>query len=60
MNLPLSADQIAELNAPQIADLEDDYASLCRKLSRRHRCDQSQGCEFLRRCAQLGERAFVR
>jgi L-rhamnose isomerase / sugar isomerase len=34
MNLPLSADQIAELNAPQMAALEDDYASLGRKLSR--------------------------
>jgi L-rhamnose isomerase / sugar isomerase len=33
-NLPLSADQIAELNAPQMASLEDDYASLGRKLSR--------------------------
>jgi L-rhamnose isomerase / sugar isomerase len=34
MNLPLSAGQIAELNAPQMAALEDDYASLGRKLSR--------------------------
>jgi L-rhamnose isomerase / sugar isomerase len=33
-NLPLSADQIATLNAPQIAALEDDYASLGRKLAR--------------------------
>jgi L-rhamnose isomerase / sugar isomerase len=33
-NLPLSANQIAELNAPQMASLEDDYASLGRKLSR--------------------------
>jgi L-rhamnose isomerase / sugar isomerase len=33
-NLPLSADQIAELNAPQLVALEDDYASLGRKLSR--------------------------
>jgi L-rhamnose isomerase / sugar isomerase len=33
-NQPLSADQIAELNAPQMAALEDDYASLGRKLSR--------------------------
>ncbi len=34
MNLPLSADQIAALNAPQIAALEDEYSSLGRKLSR--------------------------
>jgi L-rhamnose isomerase / sugar isomerase len=34
MNLPLSADQIAALNAPQMAALEDDYASLGRKLAR--------------------------
>jgi L-rhamnose isomerase / sugar isomerase len=34
MNLPLSADQIAALNAPQIATLEDEYSSLGRKLSR--------------------------
>ncbi len=33
-NLPLSADQIAELNAPQVEALHDDYASLGRKLSR--------------------------
>jgi L-rhamnose isomerase / sugar isomerase len=33
-NLPLPADQIAALNAPQMAALEDDYASLGRKLSR--------------------------
>jgi L-rhamnose isomerase / sugar isomerase len=33
-NLPLSADQIAELNAPQMASVEDDYDSLGRKLSR--------------------------
>jgi L-rhamnose isomerase / sugar isomerase len=34
MNRPLSADQIATLNAPQMAALEDDYASLGRKLAR--------------------------
>ncbi len=34
MNLPLSADQIATLNAPQMEALQDDYASLGRKLSR--------------------------
>ncbi len=34
MNLPLSADQIAELNAPQMAALEEDYESLGRKLAR--------------------------
>jgi L-rhamnose isomerase / sugar isomerase len=34
MNLPLSADQIAELNAPQLAALQDDYDSLGRKLGR--------------------------
>jgi L-rhamnose isomerase / sugar isomerase len=34
MNLPLSADQIAELNAPQMAALEEDYDSLGRKLAR--------------------------
>ncbi len=34
MTLPLSADQIAALNAPQIEALQDDYASLGRKLSR--------------------------
>lgn len=33
-NLPLSADQIATLNAPQMADLQEDYDSLGRKLSR--------------------------
>jgi L-rhamnose isomerase / sugar isomerase len=33
-NLPLSADQIAELNAPQMEALQDDYDSLGRKLSR--------------------------
>jgi L-rhamnose isomerase / sugar isomerase len=33
-SLPLSADQIAALNAPQMAALEDDYASLGRKLAR--------------------------
>ncbi len=33
-NLPLSADQIAELNAPHVEALEDDYVSLGRKLSR--------------------------
>jgi L-rhamnose isomerase / sugar isomerase len=33
-NLPLSADQIATLNAPQIEALTDDYSSLGRKLSR--------------------------
>jgi L-rhamnose isomerase / sugar isomerase len=35
MNLPLSAEQIAERNAPDIAALEDDYASLGRQLERR-------------------------
>ncbi len=34
MNLPLSTDQIAELNAPQMEALQDDYASLGRKLAR--------------------------
>jgi L-rhamnose isomerase / sugar isomerase len=34
MNLPLSSDQIAELNAPLLAALQDDYDSLGRKLSR--------------------------
>jgi L-rhamnose isomerase / sugar isomerase len=33
-NLPLSADQIGELNAPQMDALRDDYASLGRKLAR--------------------------
>jgi L-rhamnose isomerase / sugar isomerase len=33
-SLPLSADQIAALNAPQKAALEDDYDSLGRKLAR--------------------------
>ena len=33
-NLPLSADQIATLNASQMAALQDDYDSLGRKLSR--------------------------
>lgn len=33
-NLPLSADQIATLNAPQMSALQDDYDSLGRKLSR--------------------------
>ena len=33
-NLPLSADQIATLNAPQMDALADDYGSLGRKLSR--------------------------
>jgi L-rhamnose isomerase / sugar isomerase len=33
-NLPLSADQIATLNAPQMEALQDDYESLGRKLSR--------------------------
>jgi L-rhamnose isomerase / sugar isomerase len=33
-SLPLSADQIAALNAPQQAALEDDYDSLGRKLAR--------------------------
>lgn len=33
-NLPLSADQIATLNAPQMDALADDYSSLGRKLSR--------------------------
>ena len=33
-NLPLSADQIATLNAPHQAALQDDYDSLGRKLSR--------------------------
>jgi len=32
--LPLSADQIAELNAPQMEALHDDYDSLSRKLAR--------------------------
>jgi L-rhamnose isomerase / sugar isomerase len=35
MNLPLSADQITALNAPHVAALEDDYASLGRQLDRR-------------------------
>jgi L-rhamnose isomerase / sugar isomerase len=35
MNLPLSADQIAELNVAQRPALEDDYASLGRQLDRR-------------------------
>jgi L-rhamnose isomerase / sugar isomerase len=34
-NLPLSAEQIAEMNAPFMAGLEDDYASLGRNLERR-------------------------
>jgi L-rhamnose isomerase / sugar isomerase len=34
MERPLSADQIATLNAPQLAALQDDYDSLGRKLSR--------------------------
>jgi L-rhamnose isomerase / sugar isomerase len=34
MTLPISADQIAELNAPQMDALRDDYDSLSRKLSR--------------------------
>jgi L-rhamnose isomerase/sugar isomerase len=34
MNLPLSAGHIAELNAPQMAALQDDYDSLGRKLAR--------------------------
>lgn len=34
MNLPLNADQIASLNAPQIEALQDDYDSLGRKLAR--------------------------
>jgi L-rhamnose isomerase / sugar isomerase len=34
MNLPLSADQIAERNASQMAALQDDYDSLGRKLAR--------------------------
>jgi L-rhamnose isomerase / sugar isomerase len=34
MNFPLSSDQIQELNAPQMEALQDDYASLGRKLSR--------------------------
>ncbi len=33
-NIPLSADQIATLNAPQLDALADDYDSLGRKLSR--------------------------
>ncbi len=33
-NLPLSTDQIAELNAPQMEALQDDYDSLGRKLAR--------------------------
>ncbi len=32
--LPLSGDQIAELNAPQVEALQDDYGSLGRKLAR--------------------------
>ncbi len=35
MNLPLSSDQIAELNAPHMAALEDDYTSLGRQMDRR-------------------------
>ncbi len=35
MNLPLSADQIAERNAPEMAALQDDYDSLGRQLDRR-------------------------
>ena len=34
MNLPLSADQIADLNTPQMEALADDYDSLGRKLAR--------------------------
>ncbi len=34
MNLPLSAEQIAELNAPQIEALHDEYDALGRKLGR--------------------------
>jgi L-rhamnose isomerase / sugar isomerase len=34
MNLPLSSEQIAELNSAGMAALEDDYTSLGRKLSR--------------------------
>jgi L-rhamnose isomerase/sugar isomerase len=34
MNLPLSAGHIAELNAPQLAALQDEYDSLGRKLAR--------------------------
>ncbi len=34
MNLPLSPEQIADLNAPQIEALQDDYDSLGRKLTR--------------------------
>jgi L-rhamnose isomerase / sugar isomerase len=34
-NLPLSIDQIAELNAPQMEALQDDYSSLGRQLDRR-------------------------
>jgi L-rhamnose isomerase / sugar isomerase len=34
ITLPLSAEQIAELNAPQIEALQDDYDSLGRKLAR--------------------------
>lgn len=34
-NLPLSADQISDLNAPQMDALADDYASLGRQLDRR-------------------------
>ncbi|MDE2597164.1 MAG: L-rhamnose catabolism isomerase [Sphingomonadales bacterium] len=34
MNLPLSAELIAETNAREVAALEDDYGSLGRKLSR--------------------------
>lgn len=33
-NLPLSASQIAELNAPHMSDLREDYDNLGRKLSR--------------------------
>jgi L-rhamnose isomerase / sugar isomerase len=34
MNLPLSSDHIAELNAPQMEALQDEYDSLGRKLAR--------------------------
>ncbi len=34
MNLPLSAEQIAELNAPQMEALHDEYGALGRKLGR--------------------------
>jgi L-rhamnose isomerase / sugar isomerase len=34
MNLPLSSEQIAELNVPQMAALKDEYDSLGRKLAR--------------------------